>query len=53
MESKVPEEVSQYFRELAKKRKDNHRGFNNPTVVKKAIEARKKNKKTPDVLPEK
>jgi hypothetical protein len=40
--------VSEYFRQLVKKRTDNHRGFNNPDVAKlagqKGRETQRKNK---------
>jgi hypothetical protein len=39
----ISPEVSKYFSELAKKRKDNKRGFSDPMIVKKALETRKRN----------
>lgn len=39
--SNIDPKVSEYFRQLAKKRTDNHRGFNDPQVQAKIREIRK------------
>jgi hypothetical protein len=36
--------ISEFYRKIAKQRKDNKRGFNDPEVVRKAIETRRKNR---------
>jgi len=43
MKSSPNKEVSKYFSELAKKRKDNNRGFNDPLVIQRALETRRRN----------
>lgn len=39
----IDPKVSKYFSDLARKRKDNKRGFSDPKVVQRAIEKRRQN----------
>ena len=42
--SQKNEIISEHYRKMAKARKDNNRGFNDPEVIKRALETRRKNR---------